>query len=244
MSTVDADLASSQQMPATQRPRDAATLILVRREGAAPRILLGRRHGGHAFMPNMYVFPGGRLDAADCRMRFDGDLDPAIAQRLVARMRGRPSLARARGLALAAVRETFEEVGLILGKPLAAPFSAPSPDWQAFTATGFLPDLSSLRFVMRAITPPGRTRRFDTRFFIADAAAVHDPDRPQHAGSGELLEARWFTLSEALGLDLPRVTRDVLERLDSRLRDGGWPAATDPVPFQYYRHGKWREDPL
>src|SRR5512132_1324635 len=106
------------------RPRDAATLIIVRRDGmATPRVLMGKRHASHAFMPNKYVFPGGRLDAADCRVRPSKDLHPATLAKLLARMRGKPTEARARGLAHAAVRETWEETGLLFGhaKPGEAP---------------------------------------------------------------------------------------------------------------------------
>jgi 8-oxo-dGTP pyrophosphatase MutT (NUDIX family) len=98
------------------RPKDSATLILVRRDSATPRILMGQRSGGHAFMPNKYVFPGGRLDAADSRVKPARDLHPATLAKLMARMRGKPSASRARGLAHAAVRETWEETGLLFGK--------------------------------------------------------------------------------------------------------------------------------
>jgi 8-oxo-dGTP pyrophosphatase MutT (NUDIX family) len=87
---------------------------------------MGRRHSNHAFLPGKYVFPGGRVDTADCRLRPAADLDPAVAEKLMVKMRGRPSLARARGLAMAAVRETFEEVGLIVGTDPPASARAPA----------------------------------------------------------------------------------------------------------------------
>jgi 8-oxo-dGTP pyrophosphatase MutT (NUDIX family) len=223
-------------------PRDAATLIIVRRDDAKPRVLLGKRHGGHAFMPNKFVFPGGRLDSADCRMAVAHDLTPATLAYLIRRMRGRPSVARARGLALAAVRETFEEVGLIAGRPGTA--QGPSPAWTAFTATGHVPDLSGLRLIARAITPPGRTRRFDSRFFLADAARLANLDRPHHSGSGELLEVHWFSFAEALVLDLPIITRDILGRLGPTIDGGGWPDDSFPVSFQFQRHGRWFDERL
>src|SRR4051794_26320619 len=94
-----AELESSRQFPKAQQPRDSATLIIVRHDGGPPRILMGERHGSHAFMPNKYVFPGGRLDPADCRTRVASDLHPGVLEKLLARMRVRPSVARARGLA-------------------------------------------------------------------------------------------------------------------------------------------------
>jgi 8-oxo-dGTP pyrophosphatase MutT (NUDIX family) len=242
MTAPDDELETSRRFEAAQRPRDAATLVIVRRDGVEPRVLLGKRHSGHAFMPDKFVFPGGRLDRADCRMQALSDLDRDCLARLLSRMRGTASASRARGLALAAIRETFEEVGLIVGTAASMLQRAPSRPWQEFLATGHMPELRGLRFFMRAITPPGRTRRFDTRFFLADAAHIGNLDRPHHGGSGELLESAWFTFGEALRLDLPSVTRDVLERLSQRIVAGGWPQPQDPVPFQYQRRGQWQLD--
>ena len=210
------------------KPKDAATLILVRRQFAAPRILMGRRAGGHAFMPNKYVFPGGRLDAADCRVKPARDLHPATMAKLMARMRGRPSETRARGLAQAAVRETWEEAGLVFGR--ASPEEAP--------------DLSGLTLFMRAITPPGRTRRFDSRFFVADAEQLANIDQPHHDGGGELLTLSWLTLDEIASLDLPLITIDALKRLKPFLDHGLLPAQDCPASFQYYRGKSWIEDEI
>src|SRR5918998_5474664 len=82
------------------RPKHAATLILVRRDGPAPRLLMGRRAGGHAFMPSKWVFPGGRIERADWSAPSASELEPQTAAKVGA---------RARPLAMAAVRETFEE---------------------------------------------------------------------------------------------------------------------------------------
>lgn len=222
------ELAGSKIHAKVLQPKDSATLILVRRDGPVPRILMGRRHGGHAFMPNKYVFPGGRLDAADSRVKPARDLHEATLAKLMARMRGRPSAARARGLAHAAVRETFEEAGLLLGR----------------SRIEDAPDLSGLVLFMRAITPPGRTRRFDSRFFVADAELVTNLDRPHAAAHEELLTLSWFTLEEALGLDLPLITVDALKRLKPHLDRRSLPDPTCPASFQYYRGKTWVEDVL
>lgn len=210
------------------RPKDSATLILVRRGRASPRILMGRRASSHAFMPNKYVFPGGRLDAADCRVRPARDLHPATLAKLLARMRARPTETRARGLAQAAVRETWEEAGLLFGR----------------ASPGGAPDLSGLTLFMRAITPPGRTRRFDSRFFVADAEALSNLDRPHHDGGGELLTLSWLTLDEIASLDLPLITIDVLKRLKPFLDRGLLPAPDCPASFQYHRGKTWIEDEI
>lgn len=220
------ELAGSKLHPKVLRPKDAATLILVRRGRGSPRILMGQRASGHAFMPNKYVFPGGRLDAADCRVKPARDLHPATLAKLVARMRGRPSEARARGLAHAAVRETWEEAGLLFGR------GDPSE----------APDLSGLTLFMRAITPPGRTRRFDSRFFVADAEHLANIDEPHHDGGGELLTLSWLSLDEIASLDLPLITIDALQRLKPFLDAGKLPTQDCPASFQYHRGKTWVED--
>ncbi|HXL98843.1 MAG TPA: hypothetical protein VN932_02860, partial [Rhizomicrobium sp.] len=145
------------------RPKDAATLVLVRRESAGPRVLMGQRHGGMAFMANKFVFPGGRVDAGDGRIAAGGALRPHVAARL-----GNG----ARGYALAAIRETFEETGVLVGERAGTIPRTRSPAWRKFFAHGIVPRLDTLDFIARAITPPNRTRRFDARFFMADASCI------------------------------------------------------------------------
>src|SRR6187402_760681 len=89
------------------RPRDAATLILLDRTGETVRVLMGRRHKRHAFMPGKFVFPGGRTDPADSRVIVASGLHPHEEAKLTAGA-GRTSLARARAIALSAIRETYE----------------------------------------------------------------------------------------------------------------------------------------
>ncbi|WP_448581940.1 NUDIX hydrolase [Thermaurantiacus sp.] len=195
------------------RPRDAATLVLLRQDEGRLQILMGRRASGHAFMPDKWVFPGGRLDRGDWHMQAASELRPEVAAEVV-RTPCRPlaSLARlARALALAAVRETFEETGLILGQRGEIGRRAPK-SWSHFVTSGFLPDLSGLAYLARAITPPGRTRRFDTRFFLAEADRLASL---APADSHELHEIRWFGLDEARALDLPTVTRAVLDLVEA-----------------------------
>lgn len=194
------------EKPKATRPRDAATLILVR---GGREVMMGQRARGHVFMPDKWVFPGGRVDPGDARAQAAVELTEQTEALLrVGGLVRRPP----RAFALAAVRETREEAGLVLGDERG-------------------PDLSKLAFVARAITPPYRPRRFDARFFLADAEAVLAHDEPQ-AGE-ELLHTRWFTLDEAMGLDLPSITRFVLKEVQARL-------AGDPVqpPFLRFSRGK------
>ena len=152
------------------RPKDAATLIMVDRGGSVPKVLLGKRHHGHKFMPGKFVFPGGRVDPADRHMPVARPLDPSTEAHLMKRLQ-RPSAEKARAFALAAIRETFEETGLLLGVRGHATAKVPRGPWTAFAEANILPDLGALHLIGRAITPPGRPRRFDAR--IADGFA-HD----------------------------------------------------------------------
>lgn len=225
------DLADAPRVAARTRPRDAATLILVRRDADGPRLLMGRRAAGHVFMASKWVFPGGRIDRSDFTAAAADDLDRDAALRLNRELPVR----RARALALSAVRETWEETGLILGMP-APPASVAGP-WRDFRAAGALPALSPLTYVARAITPPGRVRRYDTRFFMAEADALLNPG--QAAASAELDEIAWFGLDEALTLDLPAITRFVIGETAERL------AAPDrPLPFVRHLHGRHRVERL
>jgi 8-oxo-dGTP pyrophosphatase MutT (NUDIX family) len=221
------------------RPRDAATLIIVDQSSGEPRVLLGRRRLDMAFMPGRYVFPGGRVDPGDRRVTVEHDLPADDLKRLMVAMKGSASAARARALALAAVRETFEEAGLIIGEPLRGPLPSKSEGWQAFFAHGFQPALASLRFFARAITPPGRPRRFDSRFFCvpADAIAHKVP-----AANDELSDLEWHSIAQARSLELPNITRVVLEDLGERIAAGALHTGDMPVPFYHRRNGSFRRD--
>lgn len=220
------------------RPRDAATLILIDRGGGEVRVLMGRRSARHAFMPGRYVFPGGRTDPADSRVPVAAGLPPE-EEALLLNAGSRASAARARAIALSAVRETYEEAGLLIGRP--GPFATAKPHWQGFVEHGVQPSLEGLRFVARAITPPGRVRRFDTRFLAAwrDDVAVA---LPEGGPTNELEELLWLPLPRAMELDIPLITRSVLGDLQARL-------AVDPdlrpggsVPFYRMRGNKFLRD--
>jgi 8-oxo-dGTP pyrophosphatase MutT (NUDIX family) len=213
------------------RPKDAAALVLVRRKGDAPRVLMGERSARHTFLPGRFVFPGGRLDVADQRLAIETDLRPEVRAKVAAGT----TTSRARGLALAAVRETFEETGLLLGKKHEAAVRTRSAVWQRFFSHGVSPHLEALDFVARAITPPGRPRRFDARFFMADASEIA-AELESSTTSGELLKPVWLTLAEARAADVLPITRCVLDEVEARLNGRRDPAG--PVPFFVPRRGK------
>ena len=203
--------------------RNAATVIVLRDRHETPHILMGQRGAKAAFMPNKFVFPGGAVDA--------GDADVPLAAPVNALCHGRlcddaePSLAHA--IAVAAIRELWEETGLVLGRKGAWQGDVP-PDWQSFATTGHLPDASALQFVFRALTPPGRPRRFDARFFLVDANDIaSDPD-DFDAACDELSHLQWVPLSRARSFDMPFITEVVLAEVAARARDTSPPAS---VPF-------------
>jgi 8-oxo-dGTP pyrophosphatase MutT (NUDIX family) len=221
------------------RPRDAATLILVDASSGEPRVLLGRRRPDLVFMPGRYVFPGGRVDPGDRHVEVSEDLEPGNIERLMADMKGSPGPRRARALALAAVRETFEEAGLLIGTPLQSGATSKVPAWQPFFSHGYEPALSRLTFFARAITPPGRPRRFDTRFFCAPAHCVIH--KVAIAG-GELSDLEWHSIAQARTLELPNITRVVLEDLSERIAAGALSDSRLPVPFYHRRKGAFHRD--
>ena len=223
------------------RPRHAATLILLDHSGDTPKVLMGKRHHGLKFMAGKFVFPGGRIEPNDRRMATAASLPPAVEEKLMAR-RVRRSVSRGRALALAAIRETFEETGLLLGTKADAPASVPTGPWTEFVGHGVVPDLSDIHFIARAITPPGRPRRFDTTFFALDASAIAKKIDDVVTADTELVELVWIPLKEAETLDLPHITSVVLKELDTRLANG---MGHDlPVPFYYEKSHKWFREEL
>lgn len=234
------------------KPRDAATLIIIDRTEAIPKVLMGRRHAGLKFMPGVFVFPGGRVEPADRGVPAAGELDPRMAERLMLETQ-RPSLTKARAFAIAAVRETFEETGLMLGRaeapwpatwPPATRAAAPNDAvlWDRFANAGVLPDLSGLQLVARAITPPRRPRRFDARFFAVDATAIAGRVDGIVGPDAELVELVWMPLDDAERLDLSPITKTVLAELDHRIARGFTPDL--PVPFYRFVRGRFHRTEL
>jgi 8-oxo-dGTP pyrophosphatase MutT (NUDIX family) len=149
-------------------------------------VLMGRRAARHRFVPHHYVFPGGRLDPADGSSATKTKLRLEVQRALCSHCT--PGMAHA--LAVAAVRETYEETGLALGAPAA---------WE----------LHHLRYWLRAITPSSSPIRFHARFFAAEEKHFSGKLR----GNGELLDLDWRALEECLKLPIVDVTEFILRRL-------------------------------
>lgn len=222
-----AELADFAVAARPMRPRDAATLILLDRRGGHYHILMGRRHSKHVFMPGKFVFPGGRTDPTDSRIPVAEPLHPAVEAKLIG-TGSRATGARARAIALSAIRETYEEAGLLIGQK--GPFSTKRQEWSGFASHEVQPSLGALRFIARAITPPGSVRRFDARFLAVwrqNVALELADGGPTH----ELEELVWLRLDEARQADIPSITKIVLEDLERRLNEDPMLGPDAPVPF-------------
>jgi 8-oxo-dGTP pyrophosphatase MutT (NUDIX family) len=230
------------RVAANQRPKDAATMLIIDRTNARPKVLMGKRHASHKFMPGKYVFPGGRLDDGDRRMVATGALPQICEDRLLKRA-VRPSAGKARALALAAIRETFEETGLLFGSDeFGAPEAPPEGSWRDFAGHGVFPDLSAITFVARAITPPRRPKRFDTRFFTVDASALAKKIDGVTGPDSELTDLVWVDFDEAKELDLPTITKVIIQEVEARIEAGFAPYL--PVPFYWEKRGHFVREEL
>jgi 8-oxo-dGTP pyrophosphatase MutT (NUDIX family) len=196
------------------RPKRSASLILIDRAGAELRILMGRRSAAQKFMPDKYVFPGGRTDPGDHRLKASADLRGDDLGRLLRSLGKKATHAKARAIAMSAIRETHEETGL----PLRA-------------------DLSLFRLIARAVTPPIYPHRYDTHFFAAFCDATMPEGSPGPAASEEMLEPGWFSFNAAKALDLPDITRVILEEAEARLNADPALGADLPIPFYAMHRG-------
>lgn len=193
--------------PSPSRPRDSASLVLIRGAGHGREVLLGRRPASARFMPGRYVFPGGVLEPED-------GLASGFAEALAAPPPGADGATRRRlaSFARAALRETFEETGLLLGTPAARPCSARRGVWRAFAEQGLTPAFGALSLLATAITPSSYPLRFHARFFLADGRLAEGLPR----GQDELEAVAWMPIRGLDALPMPSVTRRVLRKALSR----------------------------
>ncbi len=223
------------------KPRDSATLILIDRTESMPKVLLGRRHERHHFMPGKFVFPGGSIEPTDRDMATLAPLHERHVGRLMTKVR-HASAAKAAGFALAAIRETYEETGLMLGAPSARPIVTPPGPWEAFAKAAIVPDLSKIHFIARAITPPKRPRRFDSRFFAADVTSIACRAEGFVGPDKELVELVWLPITEARRLDMPGITAIALEELQDRMASGM--SYDHPAPLYRMLHKRFVREVL
>lgn len=200
--------------------RDAATIIVLRDTQTAPAVLMGQRGATAAFMPGKFVFPGGAVDPNDAQVPTTSV--SGLDRTRLALESSLPPVA----LAAAAIRELWEETGQILGHTQL--WNDPPQGWRGFAQAGYVPHAAALQFFFRAVTPAGNPRRFDARFFLADAGDLQtDPDDFTKA-EDELSHLQWVPLADARRFNLPFITQVVLAELGSHIKRGGPPAS---VPF-------------
>ena len=219
-------------------PRDAASLVIVRQARGGPQVLLGQRRLTQVFAPGKLVFPGGSVDPADHSLAIDEQLADHHRVPLLAEQPGH----RPETYALTALRETFEEAGLLFGtKGTGVPPSSAGDGWANFFATGFAPSLAPLAFIARAVTPPGRSRRFDARFFLASATDVALDTGTTDCEFEELI---WLPMAEAAVHGLHSMTRIVVEEAAAFLALGAAAQQVAPVPFFFEAARGWRRAEL
>ena len=202
--------------------RDAATIIVVRNKNNDPSVLMGQRGINAAFMPSKFVFPGGAVDDQDLNIDIKNSINDICKNRLLRENKYLPGNA----LVAAAIRELFEETGQIIG--VEQEWSEAPNNWKDFAKTGYLPDASNISFVFRAITPPGRPRRFDARFFLIQAEKLQTNLDDFSMASDELSHLQWIPLTETKNFDLPFITKVVLAEVTGNLANNGSPSR---VPF-------------
>lgn len=185
--------------------RHAATTIVQRKTPQGRSVLMGQRGAKAAFMPGKFVFPGGAVDAVDEAVPIT-DVTPSVHSALSAESTLPPS-----AIIAAAIRELWEESGLILGKPSA--WADPPKGWRGFAATGHVPTAKGCTFFFRAVTPEGRPRRFDARFILVDAAEITSNLDDFSRAEDELSHLQWVPLEDARSFDLPFITQVVLAEL-------------------------------
>jgi len=210
------------------KPQDAGSLIMLRRQGGQLQVLMGQRRLNARFMPGMLVFPGGAVDASDRALRPVCTLGPASVEAMAAY--SPVAQAQAQALALAAVREAWEETGLLLGAP-GQLSDASHPSWQAFAQAGKAPALGALRYVGRAITPVASRIRFHARFFMVDASHLTG----NLSGDGELCGLEWRQVGELVDVPMLDVTRFMLERAVALLQGT---TTEQPAPLFTWRSGR------
>jgi 8-oxo-dGTP pyrophosphatase MutT (NUDIX family) len=199
------------------RPRDAASLILLREAGKGLEVLIGRRGKGARFMPGRYVFPGGRVTPEDATPWAGETADDPTSFLPLKR---------------AALRETFEETGLVVGERRAAvgkDNGALSPVEDAYRAEGLAPALHLLRLVGRAITPVASPIRFHARFFVADGDFVAGALTPCE----ELEDLHWHGVDGEPPGTMQNVTRFML-----RCAVETWRGTGPPTPPLYWHRGR------
>ena len=221
------------------RPKDAATLIIIDNGPDVPHVLMGRRSKKLQFMPGKYVFPGGRLEVGDIRLKTATSIQKADQKHLLKKAPLHMHIERAKGLALAAIRETYEETGILVGRTKEPEPPTRSKSWKDFLNQGVVPTPSLVRYCARAITPTKNIKRFDTRFFYVDAKYIAKDTGFQ---SGELEDMRWVKIDSTDSLDIPNITKLILDDIYNGYLERTLFTNNFKIPFYYTKNGTFIRD--
>tara|TARA_B100001057_G_scaffold490856_1_gene579945 strand:+ start:1300 stop:1983 length:684 start_codon:yes stop_codon:yes gene_type:complete len=195
--------------------KDAATIVIVRKQNNKHKILMGQRGKDAVFMPNKFVFPGGAYENNDSLVPFSRPL-PDKEKALLSL---KSSMPRSESLGATVIRELWEETGLKIVNSYHWN-NLRIHGWGDFYKNNIAPDVSKLKFFFRAITPIGRPRRFDARFFICFAEDLHCNLDDFSKASSELNHLQWIEIKNTEKFDLPIITRIVLKEVNFIIKMG------------------------
>ena len=234
-------LSDSCPSPFSDIPQDASSLIIIDDQGPSSRFLMGLRNKNLSFMPNKYVFPGGKVETDDLNLTTIDDLSKR--DKLLLSMKTSTAICEQmiRGLALAAIRETYEETGNIVGKPNINEHIPQNSSWNAFYSQNVIPSLSFVKFCGRAITPENNVRRYDTRFFCTHAKYIA---KSTLFRAGEFDHIKWLTFQQTLQYPLPNITRNILQKVYEGLYQGDLFSDKFQVPFYYTQNNNFKNELL
>ena len=192
------------------KPKDASTLIIIRKNKKKTFVLMGQRPMQSRFMPGVYVFPGGVTEKEDLQAYKFFKLKPnkKVNKKAVKSY----SNSHCQSLLLTAIRETAEETGLYLAKSdrnLSKPFINGESSWNHFTEKSYIPSIHKLLFFGRAITPSKLKIRFHARFFIA----FYEDFVGKMKANRELENLDWISLNEAKNKKIADVTEFMLDEI-------------------------------
>ena len=192
------------------KPKDASTLIIIRKNKKKTFVLMGQRPMQSRFMPGVYVFPGGVTEKEDLQAYKFFKLKPnkQVNKKVVKSY----SNSHCQSLLLTAIRETAEETGLYLAeldRSSSKPFVNGESSWSHFTEKSYIPSTHKLLFFGRAITPSKLKIRFHARFFLA----FYEDFVGNMKANRELENLDWISLNEAKNKKIADVTEFMLNEI-------------------------------
>ena len=192
------------------KPKDASTLIIIRKNKKKTFVLMGQRPMQSRFMPGVYVFPGGVAEKEDLQAYKFFKLKPN--KKVNKKAMKSYSNSHCQSLLLTAIRETAEETGLYLAESnriLSKPFINSESSWNHFTEKSYIPSIHKLLFFGRAITPSKLKIRFHARFFLA----FYEDFVGKMKANRELENLDWISLNEAKNKKIADVTEFMLDEI-------------------------------